>query len=389
MRLQVNDYGFDAQLPQNEEESSIENSAKMFSILSDAIYKDKILAVIRELSCNARDAMRDAGRSEPFRIKMPTEFDPVFCVEDDGIGIHPSDMRKIYLTYGGSTKTEDDNAIGALGLGSKSPFAYTKSSFIVKNRWYSPPSNDPEAPQITEYTYFIFINAKGRPALSLVGAEPLPDGKKGITVELAVKPSDIDLFIEKVGRFYRYWTEQRPTIIGYDAADVYTEAPVSATTGNGWFLETNRSSDTHDGAIAIMGNIPYPILVDSIPDMPEELRLIAKNPFVITFPLGDLAFQPSREDLSYDEFTVKNLIARMHEVREEIASATKKKMFALGQTQVEFRHNVRMTIKDLAQTMTYRDGDGSSFAEWASKFLFGKRLPEATVDYGEIGRAHV
>ena len=45
-----------------ENQFSIEASAKAFMILSDGLYSNKILAVIRELSTNAYDSHVDAGR---------------------------------------------------------------------------------------------------------------------------------------------------------------------------------------------------------------------------------------------------------------------------------------------------------------------------------------
>ena len=39
----------------------IEASSKAFEILANNLYKDKILAVIRELCCNAYDAQVESG----------------------------------------------------------------------------------------------------------------------------------------------------------------------------------------------------------------------------------------------------------------------------------------------------------------------------------------
>jgi hypothetical protein len=376
MRLQVNDYGFDSQLPNNEEESVIENSEKMFSILSDAIYKDKPLAVIRELSCNARDAMYDAGKGHlPFRIKLPTYLEPSFRVEDDGVGIHPSEMRKIYLTYGRSTKTEDDNAIGALGLGSKSPFAYTKSSFIVKNRWHSAPSTDPEALPITEYTYFIFINKNGKPAISFVGSQPT-DLDRGITVEFAVKTEDINTFIQRADRFFRYWKEVLPEFVDYEHADVLTTKIIKVIDGGSWYLEERDKYSDYKGAVATMGNVPYPILYDSIPNLSDDLKIIAKNSFVIDFPLGHLAFAPSREDLSYDEFTCKNIEARLRKIRDEMADRFKEQILAPGQTQLQFRQNFYQSLTKFGKVIRTetRNYTGEDDNAWICKFIFGTTI---------------
>ena len=40
----------------------ISASSHMFRVLSDGMYSDKVTAVIRELTCNARDAHTAAGK---------------------------------------------------------------------------------------------------------------------------------------------------------------------------------------------------------------------------------------------------------------------------------------------------------------------------------------
>ena len=106
---------------------SIQQSAKMFRILSDSLYSDKIMAVIRELSTNAYDAHVAAGNKNPFKVILPTQANPNFVVRDYGTGLSQKDMEELYTTYGASNKNDSNDFVGCLGLGSKSPFAYTKS----------------------------------------------------------------------------------------------------------------------------------------------------------------------------------------------------------------------------------------------------------------------
>ena len=66
----------------------IQNSPIAFAILSSRLYQDKILACIRELSCNAFDAHVDAGKADqPFEVHLPTSFEPWFSVKDFGTGL--------------------------------------------------------------------------------------------------------------------------------------------------------------------------------------------------------------------------------------------------------------------------------------------------------------
>src|ERR1035437_9801375 len=188
MILHTDNQGFEGSLPTNRIAMKIKSSAKMFGILSDGIYKDKILAVVREYVCNAYDAHVTVGKQDvPFTVRLPNYLDSTFAVIDEGTGVDPAMIGEIFWTYGESSKTNDVNTIGALGLGSKSAFAYTKSSFVVKNRY-----------QGVEYTYFCFINENGEPEGSLVG-EAASDEATGITVEFAIRPADCSAFYARFG----------------------------------------------------------------------------------------------------------------------------------------------------------------------------------------------
>jgi len=364
--IAAHNYGFNGQLPANRIHFQLKSSAKLFGMLSDGIYQDKILAVIRELSCNAHDAHITAQRKTPFIIKLPTKFDPVFAVEDQGTGIDPSMIGEIYWTYGESSKTNDNSTIGALGLGSKSPFAYTKSSFIVKNRFGG-----------REYTYFCFINEVGTPDGSLVGEEDttLPSG---ISVEMAVKTADINVFHERARRFFKYWPHTLPTFI--DATeekpiDLGIPIPVHSAAGQGWFLE---EQSVNSRALAIMGGVPYPIDADAIPDLPGHLSLIVSNPFVITFDMGSLNFTPSREHLQYDERSSKNVIDRLDEIRGELSQVFQKAVFAKGMTQLGFMENFRKTFYSMSNALGASTGDDEFFTQ-----LFLNKTIEDKITYGK------
>jgi sensor histidine kinase regulating citrate/malate metabolism len=107
MKLHQDSKGFEGNLPENRIAMRIENSAKMFEILSSGIYKDKIEAVIREYCCNAYDAQVSAGKKHlPFTVQLPNQIDTTFAVIDEGTGIDPNEIGEIFWTYGHSTKTK-------------------------------------------------------------------------------------------------------------------------------------------------------------------------------------------------------------------------------------------------------------------------------------------
>ncbi len=394
-------YGFEGNLPTESIQFELKASAKLFSMLSDGIYRDKILAVIRELSCNAHDAHVAAGKKNvPFIVRMPTHLDPIFSVEDQGTGIDPKLIGEIYWTYGNSTKTKTNDQIGALGLGSKSPFAYTKSSFVVKNRY-----------QGTEYTYFCFIGKQGVPEGSCVSQEPT-DLPSGVCVEMAVRQDDLRAFAERARRFFKRWPHTLPTFIDGRSDDVssLTIPDIEkVVAGNGWYLEPSTQSYNSDTvrAVALMGGVQYPIDSSAIGGMPSELLIIAQSPFYITFDMASLNFTPSREDLQYDELTSKNVIERLEEVRDELAKAFTREVMKPGLTDLQFRSNfcdklthIRATLdprrfqnesyfvkmlldKDMTDTIAY---EGRTFAIYS---VVERRAAVVTQDLQQIGFFHV
>lgn len=110
-------------------EFGISSSAEFFNILSSTLYKDQILAVTREVLCNANDAHIEAGcTGTPFEITLTEDK---FIVRDFGKGIHKDDIGPIYGTYGNSTKKNDGKQTGGFGLGCKAPFAYTDHFEVI------------------------------------------------------------------------------------------------------------------------------------------------------------------------------------------------------------------------------------------------------------------
>jgi len=130
---------------------------KAFNILSDKIYTNKVKAVIREISTNAYDAHVAAGNDEPFDVHLPTDLEPWFSVRDYGTGLSHEDCMEIYTTYFHSTKTDSNDYVGALGLGSKSPYSVADSFTVTSwfngcKRVYSAYKDENDCPQFALLT---------------------------------------------------------------------------------------------------------------------------------------------------------------------------------------------------------------------------------------------
>lgn len=328
MKLAIRNEGFEYSLPENRVPFKIKTNAKMFDILSSGIYSDKIRAVIRELSCNAYDAHIEAGKREvKFTVNLPTRLDPIFSVEDEGTGIDPEKIGDIFWTYGESSKNESNDQIGALGLGSKSPFAYTRSSFVVKNRYNG-----------TEYTYVCFINENGIPDGSMLNQE-ITEKPSGVTVEFAVRSEDIQQFHLKAGEVFKYWDTRYIPIFN---CQLTIPKPDKKIEGQGWYMQGIGA----DPIVAVQGNIAYPV-DDYI--LPEEFKLFTNFNLVLNFEIGELEFSSSRESLQYTKGTVTNLISKLQFVKRELIDSINQIRYT-SETQLEFAVRFNKTFNKIRQS---------------------------------------
>lgn len=286
---------------------SIHVSRKAFQILSD-LYSDKPLAIVRELGCNAVDSHAMSGKSDlPIAIHLPNSLEPYLEIRDFGTGISREDIFKIYSSYFTSTKTTSNDAIGCLGLGSKSPFCYT-DNFSVCSRHNG-----------TKTLYLAYFDESGAPTLTIGSEEPDSEGN-GVSIQIPVKKEDCNKFIDATKTAFK-WFKVKPTITGaaIDWAAIQGEVAIE---GNGWsVLKKMPNSGYYNSqvAFAVMGGVNYPIDINKVNG---DVRAVCHN-LIVEFPIGQLDFAPSREALSYDTRTIENLNKRLAVVKSEISAKAK------------------------------------------------------------------
>ena len=285
-------------------EFRIRNSAKAFNILSSGLYANKIKAIIRELSCNAIDSHTAAGTTQPFEVHLPTTLEPWFSIRDFGTGLSHDQVTKIYTTYFESTKTESNEFIGALGLGSKSPFSYTDNFTVtaIQNG--------------RKGIYSAFINDVGVPSIALMGEEAVAESN-GVEVKFSVNDRyDFSKFADEAVKVYR-WFPVLPTITG----NTITIEPAEYETKNIIPGVHSLKNDFHgrNSSTAVMGNIAYPIDVPQAEQSLEGVHQLLKCGLVIEFGIGELDFQASREGLSYIPLTIDSIRKKLVAVNSALA----------------------------------------------------------------------
>ncbi len=292
MILSNNEQNIQTNVQNASKEFTIKTTAKAFRILSSGLYSDRIKAIIRELSCNAIDAHVMANNNEPFLVHLPSSLEPWFSVRDYGIGLSEDDIMNLYSTYFESTKTNSNDQIGALGLGSKSPFSYT-DSFNVTSVWGG-----------MSKSYTAFIDKNGTPSIVKVHEEESGE-HNGIEVKFAVDKNDMDDFARKAGVVFRIF-KNKPKVVGNTRYTQYEQTLTEVLAGNGWhFYKTDFY--TPERAVALQGNIEYPIDKNLLGNLDDNQGFIADGKFYIDFKIGDLDIAASREGLGYDEQTIKNI----------------------------------------------------------------------------------
>lgn len=288
-----------------ENQFSIEASAKAFMILSDGLYSNKILAVIRELSTNAYDSHVDAGCvDKPFEVHMPNRLEPFFHVRDFGTSMSHENCMTLYTTYFRSTRNNSNDSVGCLGLGSKAPFAYTDSFTVEaymdgKKRIYS-----------------AHRDRNGSPTFALLDTVDTSE-PNGIKVSMPVKNDDMDTFRREAQNVFQYF-KVRPTIIGNDQVYFRDESTLLRATDGTWEFNTGDSSNK-----IIMGQIAYPINEDSISSRYSDDDKLGNflwnsNGLRLYVNIGDVDITPSRESLSYTPETKKNIRNLLQKVLDDI-----------------------------------------------------------------------
>ncbi|UIW11630.1 MAG: hypothetical protein [Enterobacter phage ENC7] len=269
-------------------------SAKTFKILSSTIYKYKIRAIIREISCNAIDGHLVAGNMNPFDVQLPTVLDPRFIVRDYGTGLSDWMVKEVFTTYFESTKTDTDELIGALGLGSKSPFCYTETFTIESIQ------------DGIKRAYTAYMD-NGEPFVDQI-YEIETDEPNGVQITVPVKVEDIAEWEKEAARVYEPFTGIRPRFIGVQI-DVNWQPKEADDRGIIRYKSANYS-----GVYARMGNICYPIDLDMFENSLFYCYRNTNYAYILDFPLGSLDFMPSREELSLDKVTKKVITDRLDKI---------------------------------------------------------------------------
>lgn len=263
----------------------------IMTILRDTLYTDRILAVLREYAANAWDSHRQSGKADiPIKVTLPTDMNPTLYIRDFGAGMTPDDIFRIYSQYGASTKRGDNIAVGMMGIGSKSGFAYSDTFTVVS--WNGG----------MKRVYVALLDETDRGTINLLAEEPCED-ETGIEIQVPVKRQDIYEFQTKARSLFHYFTP-RPDI-NLELNEVRYQTILEDGFVDGLGYQGSR------GWVAVMGCIPYRINLQQVSDDLTSANILKSLEYMsggLYFDIGDVQVNASREELKYSEQTKKAIV---------------------------------------------------------------------------------
>ena len=298
----------------------------LINAVTDRIYKDKAMAIIREYSTNAADAhIVNHLPINDIQVFMPTLKYPVFRVRDFGTGLTMEQIRDVYCILGESTKRNSNDLNGMLGLGCKSAMGYG-DSFTVTS-WV----NGEKA----VYNIIKGDDHKEGDVLEMVRVPMVEGDRTGIEIAVPIKISDLHTIHAKAADLYKYWTVL-PTINNMEESELSRlmafRNETAFLSGDGWEIRPNSNHYGNGKSVAVMGQVAYPVdwnmLNAKLALTPQKrifLEILRSNDVVLQFPIGALKFTINREELEYTETTYRNLEDKIETIFTALESSVKQK----------------------------------------------------------------
>lgn len=316
--MKIQEQEVDVTMSNDLEEGSfyIQATPEAFEALSGGLYKNRILAPIRELSANAYDSHAKKNLTEPgsidkpFDVHVPNSFDPTFAIRDYGVGLSEEEINTVFRGYFNSTKKNSNDFVGCLGLGSKSPFAYVQS-FVVKS-FYNGKC----------FIYNCYKNSKNCPSITKMGEVDTTE-PNGLHISFPVASGDFYSFKTEIARAFTFY-KVKPNIIG---SDVKINQYDYILSNDKFGILKNSSS----ASLIVMGNIAYPFETkefysSSYRFNSEETKLVNWGVHLFV-PIGSVSMASSREALTYTPETMstikQHLALAVDSLKEEVANKAK------------------------------------------------------------------
>lgn len=273
----------------------LDSAQILMQMLSKNLYSDPIGSTIRECASNALDSHRRAGVNDPIIVSLVLneQSNAEFSVEDFGIGLDADDVENIISKYGKSTKRNSNTELGMMGLGFKSPLAYSSSFYFVCRK------------DGIERKYMMYEGEEVNTIDFLYEKET--DQRNGVKVIVPVKRNDTSLFYEKMKSQLAYFE------------NVYFNVGSAFSSINNKF-KIYRDDDFQYSELAddrslhiCLDNVYYPIDFNKL-----GIRNIYSS-LGIRFTLSDGLYPtPNRESLKYTSESIQIIKNKIQKVSDKL-----------------------------------------------------------------------
>lgn len=270
------------------------DSAKLFALLSNVLYRDKERSVMTELCSNAIDAHKMVDKEHlPIQVTMPSQLCMEFRVRDFGTGLSDIQVYQFLTQYGASSKGNSNECIGGFGIGSKSPAAVT-DTWTVNSHFNG-----------VVTSFLIHVSASGIPSINKLFTKHTDES--GLEVIVPVKNfrtwlnESHNVFehyevmpVFKGGHTVkpRVYDLQYKDLIKFGAADRYSSRVYTLINRRLYHVDLSKVNPNCKSSF--MGEV------------------------ILPFNTGELSISLSREDLQFDARTINAINSRVEEVLIEL-----------------------------------------------------------------------
>lgn len=376
-----------------------EFNAMMFHTLTASLYKDKPRAVAREEIANAIDAQRERnflfvscydfetdtitdqtqydelinkGYAPPktgWEVHIPTDIEPWMSFKDNGTGLtveqvignvvytetgtvvrNPdgSPLRKggVYTTLFGSDKRENNRSIGAYGLGCKSPYSISDTFLVISIVGGE------------KHKFLMYLNSNREPMVDWL----THDNEWNPTPELVQEPNGVEVRIDgipmrmfqklkiSISEILQTFPESEQPVIngGYyefeplECETIYENFKIVTKASYGT-LFTNKFVVNTGGVVYPMDHTKY----EEFGSLDIITNFARGKCVMLDMPLGTVAIPPSREEISYDDNTVKNIRERLEALKTFIHEEVKVYLNSLSYGNVSTLFGVSNKLKEI------------------------------------------
>ncbi|MFW5847736.1 MAG: ATP-binding protein [bacterium] len=336
----------------------------VFAMFTKNVYSNPIGSIVREITSNCYDAIKEAGVDTPVVVELKKDMSDSQYISfiDKGIGMSPKRIEKVYGVYFESTKRDSNDEIGGFGIGGKTPMAYTNSFFVIttsekENEWQynnelidelyqkidiiSTSTDDEVITKIkssfgdasemeqeieklearnaeildstlpkVEYVYSIYKGSDS-PEIELLQTR-FVNQSNGTEVKVPIKENDVATFEREVTKQLYYF--ENIIFKGFNENVVTNDYQIYKGDSFLFRVNNNSLSNQYSNMHVCLGQVAYPIDFYAL-----GLDNYKHNiPLAIKLNIGDVNVTASRESLDYNEETKKLLIEKINQVIDEL-----------------------------------------------------------------------